>query len=194
MPELERTFFMIKPDGVQRGLIGNIMSTENTYRFSTIQEAPIVLYTSPTDGEVVGTEISQISFTLNDPQGDLMDYTVETSPDIGGKSESNVSDGTYHVPVSGIVKDTWYYWYVNATDGTHWSYNKFSFNTGNYNFLAYWNFNEGTGYTLHDSSGNGYDGSIMQSKWVSGYIGKAIKFSGDADIVERISKSLDNMG
>ena len=53
-------------------------TTEKTYRFSTIQEAPRIIYNSPDDGEIVGTEISQISFTLNDPQGDLMDYTVET--------------------------------------------------------------------------------------------------------------------
>jgi len=167
-------------------------TTEKTYRFSTIQEAPRIVYTSPADGEVVGTEISELSFTLNDPQGDLMDYTVETSPDIGEKSESNIPGGTYHVPVSGIVKDTWYYWYVNATDGTHWSYNKFSFYTGDYNLIAYWSFDEGAGNIAHDSSGNNFDGTVSGADWVSGHSGTGLEFKDNSDIVKGISSSLDN--
>ena len=51
------------------------------------------------------------------------------------------------------------------------------------NLVAAWNFNQGTGNTVKDISGNGHNGSISGAKWVQGKFGKALKFNGDGDQV-----------
>ncbi len=43
--------------------------------------------------------------------------------------------------------------------------------------VGYWKFDEGSGNTAHDSSGNGNDGTINQSEWVQGIEGYALRFS-----------------
>jgi parallel beta-helix repeat protein len=50
--------------------------------------------------------------------------------------------------------------------------------------VGYWNFNEGTGTTAYDSSGNGNNGTLMNGPtWVDGKIGKALSFDGTDDFV-----------
>lgn len=49
--------------------------------------------------------------------------------------------------------------------------------------VAYWNFNEGSGNTVHDNSGNGHNGTIYGASWTSGKIGNALYFDGDYDYV-----------
>jgi len=58
-----------------------------------------------------------------------MDYSVETSPDIGSDSGSGVGDGVYTVDISGLEYVTEYTWYVNVTDGTYWKHKVFGFRT-----------------------------------------------------------------
>jgi hypothetical protein len=49
--------------------------------------------------------------------------------------------------------------------------------------VGYWNFNEGTGIIVHDSSGNGNDGGIVgDTQWVNGVEGTGLLLNGD-DIV-----------
>jgi hypothetical protein len=49
--------------------------------------------------------------------------------------------------------------------------------------VGYWNFNEGTGIIVHDSSGNGNDGEIVgDTQWVNGVEGTGLLLNGD-DIV-----------
>jgi hypothetical protein len=105
-------------------------SVEKTFRFTTERIAPVVSDPLPFDGDDwVSIDTSELSFSLKDFQGDLMDYTVETSPDIGSGSGSGVGDGTYIVPVSGLVGSTEYSWFVNVTDGVHWTREVFVFKT-----------------------------------------------------------------
>lgn len=56
-----------------------------------------------------------------------------------------------------------------------------------------WLFEEGTGKTVKDSSGNGNDGEIEGApKWVAGKFGRAMEFDGQSDyIVIKDSDSLD---
>jgi len=104
--------------------------TNKSYTFTTVPVAPFVSDPIPPDGlKIVPVSLSQLSFTLTDYQGDLMDYTVETSPDIGSGSATGVGDGTYHVDVSNLDYFTNYTWYVNVTDGTYWKHEKFTFRT-----------------------------------------------------------------
>jgi biopolymer transport protein ExbB len=71
-----------------------------------------------------------LQFTLKDYQGDAMEYTVQTSPDIGSKHETGVHDGTFTVAISGMTYGAVYSWYVNVTDGAHWTQQTFRFSTG----------------------------------------------------------------
>jgi len=106
-------------------------STEKTVTFTTEPVAPIISNPSPADGEHhVPTDTQLLQFTLKDFQGDAMDYTVQTSPNIGSGSGVGVHDGTYTVAISGLLNSTAYHWYVNATDGEHWTRKTFSFQTG----------------------------------------------------------------
>jgi len=50
--------------------------------------------------------------------------------------------------------------------------------------IAYWNFNDGSGDTALDSSGNGHDGTLNgDPEWVDGYFGGALEFDGNGDEV-----------
>ena len=93
-------------------------------------EFPLVFEPFPEDkGSWVPIDISQLSFSLKDCQGDLMTYSVETVPDIGTGNGYNVGYGRYSVDVIGLENSTDYYWYVNVTDGEHWNYEVFNFKT-----------------------------------------------------------------
>ncbi|MGO9525984.1 MAG: LamG-like jellyroll fold domain-containing protein [Verrucomicrobiia bacterium] len=55
--------------------------------------------------------------------------------------------------------------------------------TGDTNLLAYWTFDEGTGTTANDSSGNGNTGTVVTGApptWISGIISNALSFDGES--------------
>ena len=100
------------------------------YTFTTAPNAPIVTNPNPYDGErYVPLDTLELSFYLRDFQGDLMDYTVETSPDIGSGSGMNVDEGVYYVPISNLDYSVVYKWFVNVTDGVYQNHVIFSFQT-----------------------------------------------------------------
>jgi len=103
-------------------------TTIDDFTFTAEAIAPIVSNPSPQDDErYVPLSLSHLSFHLKDFQGDPMDYTVETVPDIGSGSGNGVGDGTYSVPVSGLDYSLECTWYVNATDGEHQTNKIFNF-------------------------------------------------------------------
>ena len=72
-----------------------------------------------------------LSITLTDPENDLMDYTVTTSPDIGSGSGTGVGNGTYSIPLSGLTEYTTYTWTVTAQDtNSNSAESMFTFTTG----------------------------------------------------------------
>lgn len=107
-----------------------IDTTYKTFNFTTVSPAPIVLNPLPRDGDQdVPVDLSHLQFTLKDNQGDAMEYTVQTSPNIGSDHKVGVHNGTYTVPVSGLTNATEYHWFLNVTDGTYWTRKTFSFET-----------------------------------------------------------------
>ncbi len=105
-------------------------TVDSSFSFETEPVAPIVSNPFPEDGSyLVPVDTTELHFHLRDFQGDLMDYTVETVPDIGSVSGTDVNDGYYSVPVSGLDYLTNYKWYVNVTDGTFWKHKVFTFQT-----------------------------------------------------------------
>jgi len=49
--------------------------------------------------------------------------------------------------------------------------------------VASWHFDEGSGTTAYDSSGNNNDGTIYGATWINGKFGKALNFDGTDDYV-----------
>jgi len=127
-------------------------TTTNDFIFTTEAIAPIVSNPSPQDGErYVPLSLSHLSFHLKDFQGDLMDYTVETVPDIGSGGDTSVGGGTYTIDINGMDDSSVYTWHVNVTDGDHWTRKKYCFET---EYPSLFNpFNEGWMYrkqiTIH---------------------------------------------
>ena len=53
-----------------------------------------------------------------------------------------------------------------------------------YGLVAYWSFDEGSGSTAYDASGNGNNGTINGAKWTTGKEGGALSFDGLNDYVD----------
>ncbi len=64
----------------------------------------------------VPTTLSQLSFRLNHPLGQTMNYIVTTYPNIGSASGTNVGNGIRTLSISGLTSATTYLWQINATD------------------------------------------------------------------------------
>jgi hypothetical protein len=106
-------------------------TTEKTLKFTTAPTAPVVSNPTPANGErEVSPDITHLQFLLKDYQGDALEFTVQTSPNIGSDYRTGVYNGTYSVTVSGAVPGTAYRWFVNVTDGNEWTRKVFSFETG----------------------------------------------------------------
>jgi len=101
-----------------------------TYTFTTESLTPSILNPSPKHNALfIPISTSNVSFDLTDHQGELMNWTVETQPDIGSGAGTNVPNGRYTVPISSLEYFTTYTWFVNVTDGTYWENKTFSFRT-----------------------------------------------------------------
>jgi len=84
---------------------------------TSVNNPPVISNEAPANVSFgVPISLSQLSFYLSDPEGDSIDYNVITSPDIGSKSESEVSGGTKTVSISGLAYSTTYTWHANARD------------------------------------------------------------------------------
>lgn len=165
-------------------------STENTYHFRTISDIPIISESSPINYGSSSLNLNKLQFNLKDPDGDKMNYSVITIPDIGSGFGNVVSNGTYNISIDGLKNNTWYRWIVNVTDDTHTVTKKFSFYTGKSGLVGYWNFDEGWDTIAHDSSPYGNHGLVRHgiisgTIWTNNSIsGNAIYSKNDYDQVE----------
>ena len=118
--------------------------------------------TPPDDETDVAVSITQLSVYINDTNGDGINWTIETSPDIGSQYNYSSQDGngSKSCAISGLQYDTWYYWWVNATN------NASDNTTGNWTSTMY-DFGTGDGYTqTGETPSNGStDVSISTSTW-----------------------------
>jgi len=108
----------------------NQETTVEEFSFTTVMGAPFVSNPLPKhNAQYVPIWRSNVSFDLKDYQGDLMNWTVETQPDIGSGGANGVGDGRYNIAISGLEYNTNYTWFVNATDGTYWTRRTYVFTT-----------------------------------------------------------------
>ena len=59
--------------------------------------------------------------------------------------------------------------------------------------IAHWAFDEGSGTTVSDSSGNGYHATVTGGTWVDGVNGAAMDFNGTTDVVTLPSEAFNSI-
>jgi hypothetical protein len=167
----------VQPSTLQSGLVAATASTDVT--------PPTSVITSPTAGAslTVGSTVT-ITGTASDAGGSVV-AGVEVSVD-GGQ--------TWH-PASG--RSNWTYTWVLDTPGQITLKSRAVDDSGNLEtpsagvtvsvsyqatsttgLVAAFNFDEGSGTTVHDSSGNGNNGTITGATWTTGLFGSALSFNG----------------
>ena len=105
------------------------------YIFSTINEPganepPIISSPSPSDDSTgVSISLNKLSILINDSDGDLFNWSITTSPDVGSSYGSNYSNGTKTCYLSALSYSTTYQWIVSVNDGSSWSNKTYSFKT-----------------------------------------------------------------
>lgn len=106
----------------------------------------------------VSLSTSTLSVSINEPNGDPLYWTVETSPNVGKASGFAESNGTKTCSISNLDPSTTYTWYVNATDGTNWKVETYQFTTEDESY-------DGSDFFVDGTHGNdGNDGSFS-SPW-----------------------------
>ena len=107
------------------------LDDEETYLFTTSAgNPPIQSNEYPADTQTnISISITTINVTIEDPDADLINWTIQTKPNIGSNSSTNEGNGSKECSVSGLSYATTYTWYVNATDGVDWSNETYTFTT-----------------------------------------------------------------
>jgi hypothetical protein len=93
----------------------------------------------------IPVSLPELSFRIEDPDGDRMSYSVTTEPDFGSGSGNNKGNGVYTVPISGLEPDKIYIWTAEVTDGKDTIVKEFTFFTGEsppYNILFFDDFDD----------------------------------------------------
>jgi hypothetical protein len=135
---------------------GSSTWTNTSYSFTTGLAAgnnpPVVSNENPADTQAdVSVITPQLSITINDPENDDIDWTIETSPDVGSSSGTGESDGVKTCSISGLAGSTTYTWFVNVTDPTGsstWTNTTYTFTTqsaSTWTVLTYDDFENGWG-------------------------------------------------
>jgi len=115
---------------------------------------------------------------------DVNDATSDSNEYIGNQEPNGYNP-------NGLDLETTYYWRIdevgasNTYKGNVWSFT--TWGTGvEPNLVGWWKFDEGSGTTASDSSGNGNDGTLNgDTSWTAGKVGSyALDFDGDGDYVE----------
>jgi len=117
------------------------------------------------------SDCSDIRFT--DFDGTLLNYWIE--PNTCNTNNTKIWVKVPFIP--GGSTETIYLWYgnPNATSMSNASSVFIDIING---LVAAWNFNEGQGNIVYDSSGNGHNLTIYNATWVNGKFGKALYFNG----------------
>jgi hypothetical protein len=103
---------------------------DNVVSVPYINSAPSITNELPAHNSTgVSISTSQLSMNIHDSNSDLLNYTIQTSPNIGSSSGSRVTEGIKTCNISGLNYGTIYTWYVNATDGINWTRKSFTFTT-----------------------------------------------------------------
>lgn len=91
---------------------------------------PVVEDEDPSDESIdILVTLATVSVTIEEPNGNTFNWTINGSF-ITNANANGASNGTKSANVIGTLEySTEYTWYVNATDGTYWTNNTFTFTT-----------------------------------------------------------------
>ncbi len=110
--------------------LNNSLTSSEIYHFTVRPDVPVVSNPNPIDGQInILLNQENISIDLFDYQNDLLDYSIETSPNIGKAYAYNFYNGKYSAEITDLKYDTTYFWFVNVTDGSYWTRERYSFRT-----------------------------------------------------------------
>jgi len=108
------------------------------YKFTTAPIDPVISNPIPKNNTpYVPIYTSNVSFDLTDYQGDPMNWTVETQPDIGSGAGNGVGNGHYTIAINGLEYEKKYTWFLNVTDGTNWTRKTCVFTTTSEGLLVF---------------------------------------------------------
>jgi chitodextrinase len=95
-------------------------------------QPPTVSAETPTNGSMnVTVAMPLLSASIQDPEGNLFNWSVTTSPNIGSTIGTNASNGTKSCNISGLQYSTTYYWTVACYDreSGQWTNHSYRFTT-----------------------------------------------------------------
>jgi len=124
------------------------------------------------------TNGEDIRFT--DANGNLLDYWIEEWDAVNEKAKVWVKVPS--IPINGTIEIYCYYGNKEITDASDVVATFIRVIDG---LVASWHFDEGSGTTAYDSSGNNNHGTLVNGpQWVDGKYGKALSFDGSDDYVD----------
>jgi len=138
----------------------------------------------PADGATTSTEITRLKWERGVNAVSHKIYFGESKDELALLGE--VKEARFK-ELGALEEDKTYYWRVDevAADGTVTAGDVWQFTTSG-KLAAWWKFDEDSGVTASDSSGNGNDGALHNmtySAWVEGVDGGALEFDGRDDYI-----------
>ena len=114
---------------------GSATFTRGWYTITTqnllVNSPPTLTDPSPANGSTtVSVSTPVVSITIQDPEGDLFNWSITTSPDIGSSS-GTASNGTVTCAITNLDYSTTYTWTVHVSDGCSWTNTSYHFSTEN---------------------------------------------------------------
>ena len=108
-------------------------NTTATYSFTTkANSLPVFSSENPANSTTgVSTALASWSVTINEPNGEAFDWTIQTTPYVGSNSGNAAANGSKSTNLVGMVASTIYKVWVNATDGIGWRRAWYIFTTAN---------------------------------------------------------------
>lgn len=95
-----------------------------------VNTPPLITMVNPVNqSSNVHMDLSKLFVEITDVDDDLVNWTIETSPDIGSSSGFNDTMGTKNCGISELRHNTTYTWFVNVSDGSSWINETFDFTT-----------------------------------------------------------------
>jgi hypothetical protein len=108
--------------------------TNQSFTFTTepepVNDPPVLSGPTPANNSVdISISTTLLNITVQDPEGNSIDWTIQTSPNIGSNSATGEGNGSKTCTISGLKNYTTYTWFVNVTDGTSWTKKIYTFIT-----------------------------------------------------------------